>query len=128
MFEEHENVLDKAATVPSSDVFHIMVVREGIVSSREETSCGAKRVSDITDELDRIDMCEATEQGMRPCKRCIKHLGDVYNIDCAMCVICERLTLIHDAEYSTHTIAHNYGNDIEVKLCSDCKEQIRTED
>lgn len=125
MFDEHENILDEVSSTSSSDIFHIQIVRESAMGRRTSTSCGAYRVRTESRDRDKMELQEAIDEGLRPCKQCIKHLDRVHGLDCAMCNLCNRLTLVHDVSYSSHTLDYTYGKDKEVDICLDCKQKIK---
>jgi hypothetical protein len=125
MLDEHENILDKVSSTSNSKIFHIQIVRESVTGRRTSTSCGAYRVRTESKDRGQMGLQEAIDRGMRPCKQCIKHLDRVHNVDCAVCDLCNRLSLVHDVSYFSYTLDYTYGKDKEVDVCLNCKIKVQ---
>jgi len=125
MLEDNPDILDKVKSSEQSDIFHILVLKDSVVGRKVRTACQSYSLRRADSSVEKMNIQEAIDSGMRPCKQCASSLERVHSIDCEVCDLCNRLSLLHEIPYTTYILEYAYGSHLEVSVCLNCQAKMQ---
>lgn len=124
--EDIDSVYTKVKTLENSEIFHLLTDKEGLISSKARLACRKLRVQQAEGHSSVVNYQDELERGHRPCKDCLRHIEEEYDIDIVTCCMCGRISFLHDSPFFTYSVEYGQNEDKDKSLCLNCQTKIET--
>jgi len=120
ILEESDMFRDEVFIADTAHVFHLLTEREESDNDGLHPACYDPGRWARSDPPKKVGLSDAIEMGKRPCKQCMIRLSAITGVTSKECALCDRVNVIHDIGYSTHTVEYAYAGEKEVNICLNC--------
>lgn len=122
--DEIKESISTVLVAPTSDVFHFKYV--DLLSSEllDEPLCNRRKQSQTRDDYTHMEVCEAIEEGYRPCGHCMRQVNFAHEADVKQCEFCKKINIGTEEPFATVVEKVPTREDKKVHVCKTCVQTL----